>query len=293
MQNKTIAIFGEVLFDCFPDGLQVLGGAPFNVAWHLQAFRQSPLFISRVGDDHAGSQIRNAMQGWGMSVAGLQIDATHPTGIVSVSLHKGEPSYQIVDNQAYDFIESQAFPDPQPDILYHGSLALRHETCRQTLRSLKMRFQGKVFVDVNLRSPWWDKAMLENWLAEADWVKLNEQELQLLNPTPLSLESKMHAFLQQYQLSGLIVTRGSAGAVAVTTALDFIHVTPESQVTVVDTVGAGDAFSAVLLWGIQQNWTLPITLQRAQTFASALVGQRGATVDSLAFYQQFLEEWAL
>jgi fructokinase len=291
MQNKTIAIFGEVLFDCFPDGLQVLGGAPFNVAWHLQAFRQSPLFISRVGDDNSGAKIRYAMRRWGMSAAGLQIDATHPTGAVSVSLENGEPSYQILDNQAYDFIQQQAFASPESAILYHGSLALRHATSRLALQTLISGFRGKVFVDVNLRSPWWDKTLLKNWLAAADWVKLNEHELHMLSPTSQTLQSKMQAFLEDYQLTGLVITRGGAGAVAVNPALDFVSVAPETQVKVVDTVGAGDAFAAVFVLGMQQNWPLPLTMQRAQEFASALVGQRGATVDNLQFYQPFIQEW--
>ena len=75
-----VHVFGEVLFDHFPDGSKVLGGAPFNVAWHLQAFGLSPRFISRVGDDEDGEQIKSAMQAWGMSLSGLQTDRKLPTG---------------------------------------------------------------------------------------------------------------------------------------------------------------------------------------------------------------------
>ena len=69
-RNRPI-IFGEVLFDCFPDGSRVLGGAPFNVAWHLQAFGAEPLFVSRVGNDPMGRKIRDAMLQWGMDTSGL------------------------------------------------------------------------------------------------------------------------------------------------------------------------------------------------------------------------------
>ncbi len=89
-------IFGEVLFDCFPDGSRVLGGAPFNGAWHLQAFGHSPLFVSRVGNDEAGQEIRSAMQVWGMDIGGLQLHVSHATGNVAVSLIEGEPHYDIV-----------------------------------------------------------------------------------------------------------------------------------------------------------------------------------------------------
>ena len=139
--TKPLFIFGEVLFDCFPDGREVLGGAPFNVAWHLQAFGQSPLFVSSVGDDEEGRHIREAMSSWGMRLEGLQFDPEHPTGRVTVTLEGGEPSYDIVADTAYDFIDPNALPSGEPGLIYHGSLALRsrgskasskaRRTCRQ------------------------------------------------------------------------------------------------------------------------------------------------------------------
>ena len=128
MRNQTApVIFGEVLYDCFPDGSQVLGGAPFNVAWHCQAFGLQPLFISRVGNDSPGEKVVAAMQNWGMNTEGLQIDSDHATGRVNVSFNNNEPSYDIVENSAWDFLNSQALPELNKDsILYHGSLALRN-----------------------------------------------------------------------------------------------------------------------------------------------------------------------
>lgn len=107
VSRKTSAIFGEVLIDQFPDGQQVLGGAPFNVAWHLQAFGQHPCFISRVGKDATGATIRKAMADWGMNIENLQIDHNYPTGTDKVTIDKDEPSYEILAGQAYDFIAAQ------------------------------------------------------------------------------------------------------------------------------------------------------------------------------------------
>ena len=73
-------VFGEVLFDCFPDGKTVLGGAPFNVAWHLQGLGLQPLFVSAVGNDAQGEEVRRTMQSWGMATTGLQTRAAFPTG---------------------------------------------------------------------------------------------------------------------------------------------------------------------------------------------------------------------
>ena len=64
----TPVIFGEVLFDSFPEeGNMVLGGAPFNVAWNLQAMGQLPYLVSRVGDDALGDRIVGAMDDWDMN----------------------------------------------------------------------------------------------------------------------------------------------------------------------------------------------------------------------------------
>ena len=104
--KQRLCIFGEVLFDHFPDGKHVLGGAPFNVAWHLQAFGQAPYFISRIGDDAEGETVRNAMRDWGMNTEGLQIDKHLPTGRVDIEFVDNEPHYDIVHPCAYDAIES-------------------------------------------------------------------------------------------------------------------------------------------------------------------------------------------
>jgi len=291
MNNDGFGIFGEVLFDCFNDGVRILGGAPFNVAWHLQAFDQAPLLISRIGDDQAGEQIRAAMQRWALSDAALQTDNEHPTGQVAVSINDGEPSYRILKNQAYDFIDAENLERLDCRVLYHGSLALRHPVSRLALESLKTHHHGKIFMDVNLRSPWWDMTHLTGWLTDADWVKLNVQELQQLQTCEFSLEHKMQRFMHHYQLEGLVVTCGSEGAVAMTAGGESVRIKPEVDVKVVDTVGAGDAFAAVLLLGLRHNWPLSETMQRAQNFASALVGQRGATVQEPEFYQQFVAAW--
>jgi len=88
--DAVTVIFGEVLFDCFPDGNSVLGGAPFNVAWHLQAFGMSPMMISSVGDDELGNKVKSAMQDWSMRTTGLQLDPVHPTGSVDIEFVDGE-----------------------------------------------------------------------------------------------------------------------------------------------------------------------------------------------------------
>jgi fructokinase len=280
---QPIAVFGEVLMDQFPDGQQVLGGAPFNVAWHLQAFGQHPCFIIRVGNDVMGESIRQAMTGWGMTVENLQVDPDYPTGTVKVTINKDEPRYEILADQAYDFITAQQLnPANQYSVIYHGTLALRNCVSELALNDLKARYTGKVFVDVNLRAPWWHKESVNQWVSNANWIKLNHDELMQLAPPQNTLQDAMQLFLTQHDLEVLIVTCGSSGATALNNAGEVFEVAPASNLPIVDTVGAGDAFSAVLLLGMQQGWSLTVTMDRAQAFASALVTQRGATVKDLS-----------
>ena len=289
-----IAVFGEVLMDQFPDGQQVLGGAPFNVAWHLQAFGQNPCLISRIGNDAMGRSIRQAMTDWGMTVENVQIDPDYPTGTVEVTINNDEPSYEILSDQAYDFIAAQQLnPANQYSVIYHGTLALRNDTSEQALNALKAHHAGKIFVDVNLREPWWQKESVNQWVSNADWVKLNHDELVQLAKPQNTIQDTMRFFLTKHNLDVLIVTCGSSGAMALTNAGEFLEVTPTGNISIVDTVGAGDAFSTILLIGMRQDWPLSVALERAQSFASALVKQRGATVKDLSFYQTFIDAWAL
>ncbi|MCU7851834.1 MAG: carbohydrate kinase [Candidatus Thiodiazotropha sp. (ex Monitilora ramsayi)] len=288
-----VTVFGEVLFDCFPTGEKVLGGAPFNVAWHLQAFGQCPRFISSVGKDAGGETIRRAMQGWGMDASLLQTHASKKTGEVQITLQDGEPTYDIVDQVAYDDIDASSLADAPHGLLYHGSLALRHELSRQALEKLKSQHPSAVFMDVNLREPWWQRDLLLAWVEDADWVKLNEAEFSLLHGGASDTKPAAEAFLQQHQLSGLIVTRGAQGAMAVIPGQPPVEVAPVEALEVVDTVGAGDALSSVLLLGLNLGWPIRQTLERAQGFASALVGRRGATVEDIDFYRPFIDAWKL
>jgi fructokinase len=293
--GNGLYIFGEVLYDIFPDGQQVLGGAPFNVAWHAQAFGLAPHFISRVGNDAEGDRIIAAMRNWEMQLDGLQQDAVHPTGRVQVSLTAdNEPSYNIVPDSAWDFIDVAQLP-PCGDcrLLYHGTLALRNAVSRGALEALKRCVPGAAFIDVNLRPPWWDLEGVMAQLAGVRWTKLNHHELELLVPEAAGGGGAIERFMRQYSPELLIVTQGEAGALAVSGTGETARAAPDRRQAVVDTVGAGDAFASVVLLGILRDWPLPVVLERAQSFASAIVGQRGATVADMGFYRPFLEQWSL
>lgn len=294
MRNQSAPIiFGEVLYDCFPDGTRVLGGAPFNVAWHCQAFGLQPLLISRVGKDPLGQEVQAAMLDWGMKTEGLQIDSDHATGRVNVSFRNNEPSYDIIKNSAWDFIASDELPELNKEsVLYHGSLALRNPVAAQCLEAIKQENLKSTFVDINLRSPWWNESSINITMQNIQYLKINEDELNLIVSGEQTTENKARFLLSDLQLDLIVVTLGASGAIAINQN-KICMAQPEKSIEVVDTVGAGDAFTSVLLLGLNKAWPLQTIIDRAQQFASQVVGLRGATTQDKMFYQPFIKNWSL
>ncbi|WP_455208432.1 carbohydrate kinase family protein [Kaarinaea lacus] len=292
-------IIGEVLFDCFPDGTAVLGGAPFNVAWHLQGFGLSPLMISRVGNDEHGKMVLETMRNWGMDTKGIQVDTTHATGQVTVSIDQGQPSYDIRAEQAYDYIDGdrvmEMLGSKDYSLLYHGSLLARTSQSRAMLERLVETAMLPAFVDVNLRPPWWNQESVRQTLSQASWVKLNEDELLTIlevdSDSTTGLFEHAREMLEMFDLQLLIVTQGDKGAFCVTPQ-DMISGAPVVA-NVVDTVGAGDAFSAVTILGLTHGWSLATILERALEFAAAICERRGATTMDVALYDSYISEWLM
>ncbi|ADJ29842.1 PfkB family carbohydrate kinase [Nitrosococcus watsonii] len=301
MQQQPLpcpVIFGEVLFDCFPDGTQVLGGAPFNVSWHLQGFGLAPLLISRVGTEEQGQRVLAAMKKWGMDCRGIQQDPLHPTGRVEVTLQDDQPSFDILPEQAYDFIDPDLFlqqlSNQAPPLLYRGTLATRSAVSQKALAALSSAWEPPIFLDLNLRSPWWQRASVEQALHTARWVKLNDLELLMLLEHKAKTEEELvkgaQSVCQRFQLAWVLVTLGAKGAFLVT-ADDKTHWVEPQPVKVVDTVGAGDAFSAVMIQGLLQDWPLKQAIERGAAFAAAICTMRGAVTQDSQFYAEFIADW--
>lgn len=285
-------VFGEVLFDTFPDGREVLGGAPFNVARHLHAFGCNPLFVSRVGDDERGERVRAAMQAWGMDTAGLQRDTAHPTGIVKIAMQGKAHTFDILPDQAYDYIDAQQalaqLHNIEVGMLYFGSLIERSAVSREALRRLRALSVAQ-FVDINLRAPWWQRDRVASLLQGVDWVKLNDEELVQLGYPGAPAEAA-HKMRSRYGFRLLVVTRGEQGALFVSE-----QGTEEGEPVVVDslvdTVGAGDAFSSVTILGLLRGWEQAVSLKRALAFSAHLCEVRGAVLPDISSYQGWLAEW--
>ena len=300
-------IVGEVLFDVFTaDNKTVLGGAPFNVAWHLQGFGLQPLMVTAVGADEHGNQVIKTMAEWGMDTRCVKVDNKHPTGSVTVSLQDGIPSYDILAEQAYDFIDAEpvlkVLGEEEADsfgVMYYGSLVSRTERSQAQVSSLSEGLQLPCFVDINLRTPWWSHETVDKALNNARWVKLNEEELAVVMHEEVMDEKTIpdnvlkimaQRCLDQFSLELLIVTLGDKGAFCVTQE-GVVEGEPERVSQVVDTVGAGDSFSAVMIYGLQQHWPLQTTLNRALKFAAKICEIRGATTTDRSLYDSFLRQW--
>jgi fructokinase len=295
--RHVVLVFGEILIDRFPDR-EVLGGAPFNVTRHLGAFGAVPVLVSRIGQDAAGARLLQTLEVSGLSTHGVQLDSIYPTGMVEVNLTPEGHQFDIVPNQAYDHIHPRLSRmtalAANPELVYFGTLAQRANSHR-ALRHMLRAAGGQRFFDVNLRDPWVYADRLDWSLQHADIVKANDAELErlarLLDLKETSAEDQAEALIQRYKLRGMLVTCGAAGAWWLDDSTQVTAMTADSVVEIRDTVGAGDAFSAVFMLGLLNGWAIPVTLQRAHRFAGAICGIRGAIPEHNDFYKPFIDEW--
>ena len=291
MNAKKILIYGEILFDHFDDGTRHLGGAPFNVAWHLQRFSFYPLLISALGEDIEGREITQRMLDWGMDVSGVATLNNYPTGRVDVILNHGEPTYTIQQNCAYDAIP---IPDNKilanAELLYFGSLALRNKISKDTLKFIKESFTGTTFVDINIRYPWFNSGHILPLIKNCNWIKLNIDEFNDLCSVPFSKNNKelqfvLNKFCSDYGIGHLILTVGEDGAYLYQKSTDALFYEPIKNIPVfISAVGAGDAFSATVIRGIVEGWSPEKILREATSFASKICEIQGATSREIDFY---------
>lgn len=294
-------LFGELLADIFPDRA-VLGGAPFNVAWHLKAFAQNPVLVTRLGNDALCEKALRAMLRNRMETVGVQYDKLHPTGQVQVQITEGVNRFNILPLQAYDFIHASVVRmitlSTHPEMVYFGTMAQRHDTSRHALKTLLRSTRAARFLDVNLRPPWYDEKILRQSIQFADIVKLNADELgeltEMLELPGSNPQAHAQALINQFDLRQVVITCGAEGAWQINRDGKRIDAGAKTHVAnLVDTVGAGDGFASVCILGSLRRWPAAMTLARANSFAAAICGIRGAVPDQPDFYAPFIAEWGL
>lgn len=284
-------IFGEVLFDIFPGGEKVLGGAPFNVAWNLKGLGLDPIFVSRIGKDLLGDEILDRMTRWGMDKQGIQVDPEHPTGRVLIEMSGKNHTFDILPDQAYDFIDldsvTKITESEKPALVYHGSLIARNNNSKKVINDLGNHFSDSLFIDINLRAPWWQKDEALTLLKKGRWVKLNDDEFEALSGkkiNDINIREEAIKFKNDIKCELLIITRGDKGACLIvdneitreeTTRAGFIK----------DTVGAGDAFSSIMILGLLKKWSFRESIKKANDFAARICTIRGATTFEKEFFK--------
>jgi len=293
--NKITAI-GEILFDVYPDS-EKLGGAPLNFLYHVHKFAGAGNIISRIGNDEPGKEILQFLENCNISSNYIQIDQHHPTGTATVKLNeRNEPSFTIESNTAYDFIEANndlhKLIEESTDCLYFGSLAQRNDVTRNTIHSL-MGKNIKYFCDLNIRQNFFNKDIIVKSLSAADILKVNIDELKLLNDLVIKenfdLEKTSFRLKDEFNIELLAITGGAEGSILIREGdIDKFKVDP---IKAIDTVGAGDAFASVLCLGYLNGWELPAVNKIANFFASEICMIEGALPADDKVYEKFKREF--
>ncbi|EPR71018.1 carbohydrate kinase family protein [Cyclobacterium qasimii] len=244
---KKIICFGEMLWDVFPKE-SIAGGAPMNVALHLQHLGLDVKMISKVGDDKPGRKLLAFTEKYGLNHDLIQVDKEFPTGSVLVdNQDKENIKYEIVKPVAWDHIQWSEEIDKAArnvDAIVFGSLAARNEESMETLFKL-LEAPALKILDINLRPPYYTADLLDRLMTKADILKINEDELTLLADfydLPSQMEAALEKLSELFSFELVCITLGSKGA-AIYQDGEFIN-HPGYPVEVQDTVGSGDAFLA-------------------------------------------------
>ncbi len=278
-------VFGEILYDIIEEQ-EYLGGAPLNFAAHFVRGGGQADIVSAVGDDNRGWRAINEITNLNVNHTAVNILKGIQTGTVAVTLIKGEPSYHITEEVAYDFIDvNQTLPvlKGKPyDIFYFGTLAQRAEKSRSTLNDIldSITFRH-VFYDVNLRKDAYTPQLIRNSLKRCTILKLNTDEVpvisQLLYKTSLSNELFCRYVKEEFMVSLIVITAAEKGCLVF--ANQRLTTLPGTPVQVVDTVGAGDAFSATFMLHYHHSGDAIAAAEMANLIGSFVAGKSGPIPD--------------
>ncbi|MGQ9575599.1 MAG: carbohydrate kinase family protein [Thermoguttaceae bacterium] len=274
---------GELLWDCFADWRRP-GGAPANVAFHACQLGLNGIVCSRVGTDPLGDQLLAFLQSQGLRTDWVQRDREYPTGTVSVDVCQPDhPRFVIHENAAWDWLEFDAAVQRlmgQAAAVCFGTLAQRAAVSRQTIfRALKAVSPACLIVyDVNLRPPWYQRPWVERSLDASQLVKLNAEEaielarlLELSGPSQIDFARTIQ---KRHGVQTVCITRGEGGCLLV--GRDEVADRPGVRVEVADSVGAGDAFTAALIFGQLRGWPLARQASFANQVGALVASQPGA-----------------
>lgn len=283
MNKKPVVIgIGELLWDILPSGKKA-GGAPINFVYHASQVGAESYAITAVGNDPLGDEILKELGQAGINAMAERVN--YPTGKVLVELKEGIPSYTIIENVAWDHIP---LTDPMKEIakkadaVCFGTLAQRSEESRNTIQAFLTLTPPHAYriLDINIRQHYYSEEIITSSLEKSNVLKLNDEELKLLKRLfsldHLSDENACCWLMEQFNLKFLILTAGDEYSLILDPEDSSFIKTP--KVEVVDTVGAGDAFTGAFITAILHGKSLQEAHQIAVDRSVFVCTQPGAWV---------------
>ena len=282
-ERPIIVGLGEALFDVFPDDKR-LGGAPLNVAVHAHQLGNEGIVASRIGDDELGRRVIRHLRDRQMRADFLQIDKDRKTGIVKVTLDKGEPSYEIVEGVAWDAMRfDQRFNRMagQCDGVCFGTLGQRKFESRNTIqRFIESARKAIRLFDLNLRQDYYSRALIDRSFRLASAAKLNGDELavvsELMDVSSETPAGTANMLRQRFELDFVAVTRGADGTIIYAREGQYEADAVAADISSGDRVGAGDSAAAALLHGRVRAWPWSRTIHLANTIGALVASSSGA-----------------
>jgi fructokinase len=280
----VIVGIGELLWDLLPAGKQ-LGGAPANFAYISSLLGNRGVVVSRLGNDDIGFEARDRCSDAGLEISHVQADDTYATGTVRVSVNRvGVPTFQFTEDVAWDHLEWNADLEKlatSANAIGFGTLAQRRDPSRSTIQRLLRTAREsclRIF-DVNLRQSFYTPTILKTGFALATVTKLNDTELPIVLravglPSSDDQAADCEALLDHFGLELVCLTRGQHGALLTTRERKSEH--PGFRVTVADTIGAGDAFTAAMAHQLLRKAPLEEVNEFANRVGSWVATQPGA-----------------
>lgn len=281
MAPVTAIGVGEILWDVMPHG-RTLGGAPANFAYHINALGGVGIPVSRIGNDDLGREAVFVLGENRVSAEHISIDQIFSTGTVNATIDEhGVATYTFPDNVAWDFLafdETTRTLAGTSDIICFGTLAQRSEVSRKAIKKLLVGApQALQIYDINLRQDFYTPGRIRASLALADVLKINDDELRLMIDMfslPDSEREALDVLLCRHDLKLAVLTRGSRGSLILSpTDVSDLPGTPTS---VVDTIGAGDSFTAAMALAYLHGQSLDEINRYATRVAAHVCGQAGA-----------------
>ena len=262
--------FGEILYDVFGEQ-KTLGGAPLNVSYHFHKCGGDSSVISAVGDDELGRDALSVMKRNGIGTEHVAL-SSFPTGRADVVMNGNEADYVFNHPCGWDDIRLTSALLRTVDVFYWGTLALRSNTSHETWRIVSSSVDANIrYFDVNIRKEFYTESIIREGLESCSILKVNENELPLV--LSLSDSGSVSSLMRKYAVNIVILTEGENGSVIFTEGGEYRI--PPREVTVLDTVGAGDSYSASFLYNYLKSGDAVQSAVRASVLSAFVCTKRG------------------